>query len=112
MSDVTLLFERAQQGDPKAAGELLPQVYEELRKLAAHRMAQEAPKHALQSTALVHEAWLRLAGSEAQQWNGRGHFFTAAGDAMRRILIESARRWLPHQHDEDVSARSLKATGG
>lgn len=78
MSDVTRILERVQQGDPKAADELLPLVYEELRKLAASRMAQEKPGQTLQATALVHEAWLRLAGSDKQQWRGRSHFFGAA----------------------------------
>jgi RNA polymerase sigma factor (TIGR02999 family) len=92
VSEVTRLLQSIESGDPKAAEELLPLVYEELRKLAAHKMANEAAGHTLQPTALVHEAWLRLAGGDAQQWNGRGHFFAAAGEAMRRILIESARR--------------------
>ncbi|MCX6930928.1 MAG: sigma-70 family RNA polymerase sigma factor [Verrucomicrobia bacterium] len=92
MSDVTSILDRVEQGDPRAAEELLPLVYDELRKLAAARMAHEAPGQTLQPTALVHEAWLRLAGSQAQQWNSRGHFFAAAAEAMRRILIETARR--------------------
>ena len=91
MSDFTRILDRAHGGDPKAANELLPLVYEELRKLAVHRMACEAPDQTLQPTALVHEAWLRLVGSD-QQWNGRGHFFGAAAEAMRRILVENARR--------------------
>ena len=92
MSDVTRILERAQAGDPRAADELLPLVYGELRKLAAAKMAQEIPGQTLQPTALVHEAWLRLVGSQNQQWNGRAHFFGAAAEAMRRILIENARR--------------------
>ena len=92
MSDVTLILQRAQAGDPQAAGELLPLVYEELRRLAAARMAHEAPGQTLQPTALVHEAWLRLVGKENQKWDGRAHFFGAAAEAMRRILIERARR--------------------
>lgn len=80
------------QGDPKAADELLPLVYEELRKLAAAKMANEAAGNTLQPTALVHEAWLRLAGSQNQEWEGRAHFFAAAAEAMRRILIDKARR--------------------
>ncbi len=92
MSDVTRLLNAAETGDAKAAVDLLPLVYEELRKLAAAKMAQEAPGQTLQPTALVHEARLRLAGSEAHQWNGRGHFFAAAAEAMRRILVENARR--------------------
>jgi ECF sigma factor len=87
MSDVTRILDRVQQGDPKAAGELLPLVYQELRKLAAARMAQMPPGQTLQPTALVHEAWLRLTGPEGQdrQWNSRGHFFAAAAEAMRQI---------------------------
>ena len=92
MSDVTRMLDRAQAGDPRAAEELLPLVYEELRKMAAHKMANEAAGHTLQPTALVHEAWLRIAGSGQQHWNSRGHFFCAAAEAMRRILIEGARR--------------------
>ncbi len=85
-------MDRLQQGDAKAAEELLPLVYDELRKLAAHKMAHEAPGQTLQPTALVHEAWLRLVASPEQQWNSRGHFFAAAAEAMRRILIDVARR--------------------
>jgi len=98
MSDVTLLLDAAAAGDRKAAASLLPLVYDELRKLAAARMAAEAPGQTLQPTALVHEAYLRLvpgAGAAAprqQNWDGRGHFFAAAAEAMRRILIENARR--------------------
>ena len=92
MSEVTRILDRAEQGDSKAAGELLPLVYDELRRLAAHKMAGEAVGHTLQPTALVHEAWLRLVDSPAQHWNGRNHFFMAAAEAMRRILIERARQ--------------------
>ena len=92
MSDVTHILEAIERGDPKAADDLLPLVYEELRKLAAQKMAHEAAGHTLQPTALVHEAWLRLVGSGHQKWNSRGHFFSAAAEAMRRILIEAARR--------------------
>src|SRR5260221_991232 len=92
MSDVTQSLQAVERGDAKAAHELLPLVYKELRRLAAHRMANEAPGHTLQPTALVHEAWLRLAGNENQKWDGRAHFFAAAAEAMRRILVESARR--------------------
>ncbi|MFO0842658.1 MAG: ECF-type sigma factor [Gemmataceae bacterium] len=92
MSEVTRILSAIERGDPKAAGELLPLVYEELRKLAAQRMAQEAPGQTLEATALVHEAYLRLvAGEAAQQWNSRGHFFAAAAEAMRRILVDNAR---------------------
>src|SRR6266545_2949374 len=92
MSEITLILERAQQGDANAAEELLPLVYDELRKLASHKMANEMAGQTLQPTALVHEAWLRLVGNQNQQWNGRAHFFGAAAEAMRRILIENARR--------------------
>ena len=92
MSDVTRILDRVQQGDQQAAGELLPLVYEELRRLAAQKMAHEASGHTLQPTALVHEAWLRLARSGAEHWNSRGHFFGAAAEAMRRILTERARK--------------------
>ena len=91
VSSVTHILERAQRGDPEAAEELLPLVYEELRKLAAHKMAHEAAGHTLQPTALVHEAWLRLGGENAQ-FENRAHFFGAAAEAMRRILIDRARR--------------------
>ena len=92
MSDVTQLLNAIEQGDPKAAGQLLPLVYNELRKLAASRMANEAAGQTLQPTALVHEAWLRLGGAPDQAWESRAHFFGAAAEAMRRILIENARR--------------------
>jgi RNA polymerase sigma factor (TIGR02999 family) len=93
MSDVTQILSVIEQGDPSAAAQLLPLVYEELRKLAAARMAQESPDQTLQATALVHEAYLRLVDVEkAQHWNSRGHFFAAAAEAMRRILVEQARR--------------------
>jgi RNA polymerase sigma factor (TIGR02999 family) len=90
MSDVTRLLDAALAGDRRAAADLLPLVYDELRKLAAARMAAEAPGQTLDATALVHEAYLRLVGD--QQFDGRGHFFAAAAEAMRRILVESARR--------------------
>ena len=93
MSEVTRILNAAQQGDPTAAEQLLPLVYEELRKLATVRMANEAAGHTLQPTALVHDAWLRLAGNDANvQFANRAHFFAAAAEAMRRILIERARR--------------------
>jgi RNA polymerase sigma factor (TIGR02999 family) len=92
MSDVTQILHAIEHGDVKAADELLPLVYEELRKLAAYKMANESPDQTLQPTALVHEAWLRLTGKENVQWNGRAHFFAAAAEAMRRILIDNARR--------------------
>jgi RNA polymerase sigma factor (TIGR02999 family) len=92
MSDITRVLDRAQQGDPKAAEELLPLVYEELRKLAKHKMASERAGHTLQPTALVHEAWLRLVGEQKKEWAGRAQFFSAAAEAMRRILVERARK--------------------
>jgi RNA polymerase sigma factor (TIGR02999 family) len=92
VSEVTRILEAAQQGDPKAAEELLPLVYEELRQLAANMMSHELPGQTLQATALVHEAWLRLVGAEAREWQGSRHFFYAASQAMRRILCDNARR--------------------
>jgi RNA polymerase sigma factor (TIGR02999 family) len=92
MTDVTQILSAMQEGDPKASEELLPLLYGELRKLAAHKMARETPGHTLQPTALVHEAWLRLVASDQQTWQNRAHFFGAAAEAMRRILIEKARR--------------------
>ncbi len=89
---VTQILEAVDAGDERAAPKLLPLVYDELRHLAAAKMAQEAPGQTLQPTALVHEAWLRLVGSDKEHWNGRGHFFGAAAEAMRRILIDRARR--------------------
>jgi RNA polymerase sigma factor (TIGR02999 family) len=114
VSDVTRILQAAQQGDPTAAEELLPLVYDELKRLAAHRMANEAAGHTLQPTALVHEAWLRLAGTENKKWDGRAHFFAAAAEAMRRILIDRARRKhaLRHggaQHRVDLEAVELAA---
>ena len=92
MTDLTRILTAIEQGDPHAAEQLLPLVYDELRKLAAERMAQEKPGQTLQPTALVHEAYLRLVDSEkARHWDSRGHFFAAAAEAMRRILIDSAR---------------------
>jgi RNA polymerase sigma factor (TIGR02999 family) len=92
MNDMTRLFSAIERGDPRAAELLLPLVYAELRRLAAQRLAHEAPGQTLQATALVHEAYLRLVGAQDPGWNGRGHFFAAAAEAMRRILIERARR--------------------
>ena len=92
MSDVTRILDRVQQGDPKAAEELLPVVYEELRKLAAAKMAQQPPGQTLQATALVHDAYLRLTGGVRDQWQDGAHFFRAAAEAMRCILIENARK--------------------
>ena len=92
MKDVTRILTAIEQGDVRAADELLPLVYQELRQLAAQRMKKEKPGQTLQATALVHEAYIRLVGSESQNWDGRTHFFAAAAEAMRRILIENARR--------------------
>ncbi|HEX4350987.1 MAG TPA: ECF-type sigma factor [Verrucomicrobiae bacterium] len=92
MSDVTRILESIEQGDPQAADELLPLVYGELRKLAAAKMAREAPNQTLQPTALVHEAWLRLVGKDNPRFANRAHFFAAAAEAIRRILIDKARR--------------------
>src|SRR6516225_544653 len=93
MSDVTHILSAIDQGDARAAEQLLPLVYDELRKLAAHKLAQEKPGQTLQATALVHEAYLRLVGADPKQpWDNRGHFFAAAAEAMRRILVEQARR--------------------
>jgi RNA polymerase sigma factor (TIGR02999 family) len=99
MSDVTLLLDALARGEDRDRGtseKLLPLVYEELRRLARHKMAAQPPGHTLQATALVHEAWLRLLGPDAQSqsWNGRGHFFSAAAEAMRRIIVEHTRRKL------------------
>ena len=92
MSDVTRILDAIQQGDIRAADELLPLVYEELRRIAAHKMASESPGHTLQPTALVHEAWMRMVGDGNPRFAGRAHFFAVAGEAMRRILVEAARR--------------------
>jgi RNA polymerase sigma factor (TIGR02999 family) len=98
VSDVTRLLNAVEQGDPKAAEELLPLVYEELRKLAAARMAQQPDGQTLQATALVHEAWLRLVDGPDRQYASRRHFFSAAAQAMRHLLIERARRKLRERH--------------
>src|SRR5258705_7951316 len=107
MSDVTRILQSIDQGDPNAAEQLLPMVYDELRKLAAARMAHEAPGQTLQATALVHEAWLKLAGSDRQQWRGRAHFFGAAAEAMRRILIDKARRKASQKRGGDQPPEEL-----
>jgi RNA polymerase sigma factor (TIGR02999 family) len=106
VSEVTRILERAQQGDVNAPQELLPLVYDELRRLAARHMAHEAPGQTLQPTALVHEAWLRLVGSD-QRWNGRNHFFGAAAEAMRRILIDKARRKNRVRHGKGLTRVEL-----
>src|SRR5262249_21494798 len=103
MSEVTQILNAIGQGDSKASAELLSLVYEELRILASQKLAQEKPGHTLQPTALVHEAYLRLAGaSDDQQWNNRRYFFAAAAEAMRRILVESARRKARQKHGGEL----------
>ena len=92
MNDVTQLLQAASAGDPRAAAELLPLVYDELRRLAAHRLTGEPQERTLQPTALVHEAWLKISGGDERTWNGRQHFFAASAEAMRRILVDRARR--------------------
>jgi RNA polymerase sigma factor (TIGR02999 family) len=102
MSDVSRILGAIESGDPSAAGELLPLVYDELRRLAVQRLSQEKPGQTLQATALVHEAYVRLVDApESQAWNGRGHFFAAAAEAMRRILIDAARRKRRPKHGGD-----------
>jgi RNA polymerase sigma factor (TIGR02999 family) len=108
LSDVTRILESIEQGDPKAADELLPLVYGELRKLAASKMSNEAPNQTLQPTALVHEAWLRLVGNDNPQFANRAHFFSAAAEAMRRILIDKARRKSAHRHGGDQQRVDLE----
>jgi RNA polymerase sigma factor (TIGR02999 family) len=108
MRDVTQILSAIEQGDPQAAEQLLPLVYEELRKLAAQRLAQEKPGQTLQATALVHEAYLRLVDvDKAQHFNSRGHFFAACAEAMRRILVEKARRKQRLRHGGELQQRPL-----
>lgn len=115
MNDVTRILSAIEQGDPKAAESLLPLVYDELRKLAAQRLAQEKPGQTLQATALVHDAYLRLVDiKEPERWQGRGHFFAAAAEAMRRILVDAARRKRRPKHggdrqrvDEDEASEAI-----
>jgi RNA polymerase sigma factor (TIGR02999 family) len=110
MSEVTQILSAIEQGDPHAAEQLLPLVYDELRKLAAQKLAQERPGQTLQATALVHEAYVRLVdASQAQTWNSKGHFFAAAAEAMRRILVESARRKLRLRHGGALERHDLDA---
>ena len=111
MADVTRIIQAIQQGDRHATDELLPVVYEELRMLAAQRMSQEAPGQTLQATALVHEAYLRLVGGDEQHWDGRGHFFAAAAEAMRRILIDSARQKRTVRHGGGRQRVDLESLG-
>ena len=98
MSDVTRILEAMERGEGQAAEQLLPLVYAELRKLAAHKLAGETPGQTLQPTALVHEAWLKLVGQQNRRWQDRNHFFAAAAEAMRRILTDNARRKLRQRH--------------
>ena len=108
MTDVTRILSAIEQGDPHAAEQLLPMVYDELRKLAALKLAHEAAGQTLEATALVQEAYLRLMdGEQAQQWNSRGHFFAAAAEAMRRILVEKARRRRSRKNGGDRARREL-----
>jgi RNA polymerase sigma factor (TIGR02999 family) len=110
MSEVTQVLSAIAQGDPRAASQLLPLVYDELRKLAAHRLDHQSAGQTLQPTALVHEAYLRLVGApEASSWDNRGHFFAAAAEAMRRILVENARRKGRHKHGGDLTRNDLNA---
>src|ERR1700676_1135707 len=110
MSDVTRILSAIEHGDPQAAEQLLPLVYDELRKLAAHKLAQEKAGQTLQATALVHEAYLRLVGaSDDQRWDNRGHFFAAAAEAMRRILVENARRKRSLKHGGGLAPQDLGA---
>ena len=112
MSDVTQILSKIEAGDAKAADELLPLVYDELRKLAAARMANERPDHTLQATALVHDAYVRLVGSTTEQdWKNRGHFFAAAADSMRKILIDSARRRQAQKRGAGFEQISLNEVG-
>jgi RNA polymerase sigma factor (TIGR02999 family) len=109
MSEVTRILDAITQGDQSAAAQLLPLVYDELRRLAAAKLAREGPGHTLQPTALVHEAYLRLVGpADERRWNSRGHFFGAAAEAMRRILIESARRKLGVKHGGGLQRQDLE----
>ena len=109
MNDVTRILSAIEQGDPKAAEQLLPLVYDELRRLAAQKLAREKPGQTLQATALVHDAYLRLVGSGSEQarWSGRSHFLAAAAEAMRRILVENARRKRAERHGGQLERRDL-----
>jgi RNA polymerase sigma factor (TIGR02999 family) len=109
MGDVTRMLHAIDRGDPLAAAELLPILYHELRQLAARKLASERPGQTLQPTALVHEAWLRLVGHDDPSWDGRGHFFAAASEAMRRILIENARRKQRVKHGGGLERVDLEA---
>jgi RNA polymerase sigma factor (TIGR02999 family) len=108
---ITLILQRIEQGDQKAADQLLPLVYGELRLLAASRLARESPGQTLQPTALVHEAWLRLGGDDQPEWSNRAHFFAAAAESMRRILIDHARRKKAERHGGGYAKVSANSTG-
>src|SRR5262245_3252969 len=109
MSEVTQILDAVTQGDQQAAAQLLPLVYDELRRLAAQRLAHEGPGQTLQPTALVHEAYLRLVGThDERRWNSKGHFFGAAAEAMRRILVESARRKLSGKYGGALQRQDLE----
>src|SRR5262245_23207936 len=110
MHDVTQILSRIESGDPTASEQLLPLVYNELRRLAAQRLSQEKPGQTLQATALVHEAYVRLVdGHASPHWNGRGHFFGAAAEAMRRILVDNARRKASAKHGGQIQRSDLDA---
>jgi len=108
MSGVTQILDRVQQGDPRAADELLPLVYDELRRLAAVKMAGEAPGQTLQPTALVHEVWLRLSAQTGAHWNNRQHFYAVAAEVMRRLLVDRARRRKARKHGGDLERAELE----
>ena len=113
MSEITRILSQIGEGDPNASAKLLPLVYEELRKLARSKLAQENPGHTLQATALVHEAYLRLVDQEnPQDWNSKGHFFKSAGEAMRRILVENARRKQRVRHGGELRRVELADRAG
>src|SRR4051794_28209856 len=107
MEHITRILHAINAGDPRAASELLPAVYDELRRLAAQRLAAERAGQTLQATALVHEAYLRIAGADEPRWQGRGHFFSAAAEAMRRILIDAARRKKSEKHGGNIQRLEL-----
>src|SRR5262245_5110316 len=111
MTSFTRLLNSAAQGDPQSTRELLPPVYRELRRLAAAQLAHEKPGQTLSATALVHEAYLRLVGNTEQPWHGRGHFFAAAAEAMRRILVENARRQRRQKRGAGLARIDLKDSG-
>lgn len=108
MDDVTHLLEAVERGEPEAADRLLPVIYDELRRLARQKMSGEPENHTLQATALVHEAWIRLSKSTGQRWDHRGHFFAAAGEAMRRILVDHARRRLAQKRGGGTVAEPVE----